>query len=156
MHYRLYRPADFAAIYAVEELCFEPPWRFSRSYMRKIVRNPASATWIAEDGAELAGLVVVQWTAEQGERVAYIETIEVHPAWRGHGIGGALLERAEESARAAGARLIGLHVRVDNDTAIRLYESRGYTQRGREEYYYAREPAFRYAKPLEQDARESR
>ena len=148
MLYRLYQPEDFPALYAVEELCFDPPWRFSRSYMRKIVRNPRSATWIAEEGADLVGLVVIQWSAGQEELAAYIETIEVHPAWRGRGIGSELLRRAEKSARAAGACAIGLHVRVENATAIRLYESHGYTCRGREEYYYARQPAFLYAKLL--------
>jgi ribosomal-protein-alanine N-acetyltransferase len=148
VQYRLYTPADFPALYAVEELCFQPPWRFSRAYMRQIVRNPQSATWIAEEGSDLAGLVVVQWKARQGEPTAYIETIEVHPEWRGRGIGVELLGRAEGSARAAGASAIGLHVRVDNETAIRLYEGHGYTCRGREEYYYAREPALFYAKPL--------
>ncbi len=148
MLYRLYQPEDFPALYAVEELCFEPPWRFSRSYMRKIVRNPSSATWIAEEGVNLVGLVVVQWSAGQGELAAYIETIEVHPAWRGRGMGGELLRCAEESARAAGACTIRLHVRVENATAIRLYEGYGYTRQGREEYYYARQPAFLYAKPL--------
>jgi hypothetical protein len=48
MHYRLYQPADFAALYAVEELCFEAPFRFSRALMRKLIANPNSATWIAE------------------------------------------------------------------------------------------------------------
>lgn len=149
MLYRLYQPEDFPALYAVEELCFDPPWRFSRSYMRKIVKNPHSATWIAEEGADLVGLAVVKWSAGQGEQAAYIETIEVHPAWCGRGIGGELLRYAEESARAAGVRAIGLHVQVENATAIRLYESHGYRCLGREEYYYARQPAFFYAKLME-------
>jgi len=72
VQYRLYTPADFPALYAVEELCFQPPWCFSRAYMRQIVRNPQSATWIAEEGSDLAGLVVVQWKARQGEPTAYI------------------------------------------------------------------------------------
>ena len=148
MLYRLYQPDDFPALYALEEQCFRPPWRFSLPYMRKIVGNPASATWIAQEGAELVGLVVVQWTDGQGDQAAYIETIEVHPAWRGHGIGGELLRHAEVSACASGAQAIGLHVRVDNVAAIRLYEKYGYKCRGREEYYYAREPAFFYAKSL--------
>lgn len=148
MLYRLYQPRDFSALYAVEELCFEPPWRFSRSYMHKAVKNPQSATWIAEEGTDLVGFVVVQWTTVQGELAAYIETLEAHPAWRRRGIGRELLRRAEESAGAAGAQLIALHVHVENAAAIKLYENCGYTCRGREEYYYAQEPAFFYAKPL--------
>ena len=80
---------------------------------------------------------------------AYIQTIEVHPASRRRGIALELLRRVEDSARAAGARSIWLHVDQENSAAIRLYEGRGYLRKGREEHYYARHrPAFIYAKPL--------
>ena len=48
MHYRLYRPADFPQLYAIELACFQPPIRFSRRYMQRLIANPDSATWIAE------------------------------------------------------------------------------------------------------------
>lgn len=153
MQYRLYHPGDFPTLYAVEELCFEPPFRFSRSTMRQLIGGANSATWIAEDGVEakteLIGFAVAEGPAVQGESAAYIQTLEVHPAFRGRGIGAELLVRAEESARASGARIISLHVDVDNTAAIHLYESRGYAHQGREEHYYARHrAAFVYAKPL--------
>jgi ribosomal protein S18 acetylase RimI-like enzyme len=149
MLYRLFMPGDFPALYAVEELCFEPPFRFSRLYMRQLIESPDSATWIAEEGAELIGFSIVEWTGGQSDSSAYIQTIEVHPAWRGRGIGAELLGRTESSAHAAGAQSIGLHVDVENAAAIRLYESHDYMREGREEHYYARHrAAFIYAKPL--------
>lgn len=149
MTYRLYQPDDFAALYAIEELCFVPPFRFSRSLMRQLIESSSSATWIAEEGNELVGFSIVEWSAQQGELSAYIQTIEVHPTWRGRGIGTELLGRAESSARTAGAKIIGLHADVENATAIHLYENHGYARRGREEHYYARRrAAFIYAKPL--------
>lgn len=150
MPYRLYQPGDFSALYAVEELCFELAFQFSRSYMRQLIESPNSATWIAEEATELIGFSIVEWQTGPSESVAYIQTLEVHPAFRGRGIGAELLQRAESSARSAGAQMIELHVDVENATAIRLYESRGYVRRGREEHYYARHrAAFIYAKPLE-------
>ena len=150
MRYRLYQSGDFPALYAVEELCFEPPVRFSRVYMRQLIESPNSATWIAEEDANLIGFSIVDWPSGQSESAAYIQTLEVHPAFRGRGIGAELLIRAEESARAAGARSIALHVDIENAAAIRLYESRGYARQGREEHYYARHrAAFVYAKTLE-------
>jgi ribosomal protein S18 acetylase RimI-like enzyme len=149
VEYRLYVPTDFPALYAVEELCFEPPFRFSRAYMRQLIKGENTATSIAEAGAELIGFSIVEWSAEQSELTAYIQTLEVHPAFRGRGIGAELLLRAEESARSAGTHIISLHVDVDNAAAIRLYESRGYAREGREEHYYARHrAAFIYAKPI--------
>ena len=150
MQYHLYVPTDFPALYAVEELCFEPPVRFSRAYMRQLIESPNSATWIAEEDAELIGFSIVEWSAGQSESIAYIQTLEVHPAFRNRGIGAELLGRAESSARAAGAHIIALHVDVENAAAIRLYESRGYARQGREEHYYARQrAALVYAKLLE-------
>ena len=108
MNYRLYQPADFAALYAVEELCFEPPFRFSRALMRKLIANPNSATWIAEEdrreNAELAGFAIVDWATVPKGTVAYIQTIEVHPASRRQGIASELLRligslRAQSSAQ---------------------------------------------------------
>ena len=153
MQYRLYAPADFPSLYAVEELCFELPFRFSRSTMRQLIASPNATTWIAEDGLEpkieLIGFSIVEWRAGLSESVAYIQTLEVHPAFRGRGIGAELLVRAEETARSAGAHRIDLHVDVDNAAAIRLYESRGYARQGREEHYYARHrAAFVYTKLL--------
>jgi ribosomal-protein-alanine N-acetyltransferase len=149
MLYRLYQPGDFAQLYAVEELCFEPPFRFSRALMRKLIANPNSAARIAEENAKLAGFAIVDWATVPKSTVAYIQTIEVHPESRRRGIAAELLNRAEDSARAAGATAIWLHVDVENFAAIRLYESRGYTRKGREEHFYARHrPAFVYAKPL--------
>jgi ribosomal protein S18 acetylase RimI-like enzyme len=149
VEYRLYTPTDFPALYAVEELCFEPPFRFSRAYMRQLIKSGDTATWVALQDAELIGFSIVESSAGKNELAAYIQTLEVHPAFRGRGIGAELLVRAEESARAAGAHSIALHVDIENVAASRLYESRGYARQGREEHYYARHrAAFVYAKPL--------
>ena len=153
MLYRLYQPADFAALYTLEELCFQPPIRYSRAWMRKLIANPNSATWIAEDSAgenkTMVGFAIVEWTTMPKGTVAYIQTIEVHSASRRRGIAAELLQRAEDSARAAGTIAIWLHVDVENSVAIHLYESRGYTRQGREDHYYARHrAAFVYAKSL--------
>ena len=136
MLYRLYQPEDFDSLYALEELCFEPPSRFGRRYMRLLVSRANAATWIAEEDGRLSGFAIVEWTEERRGVTAYIQTIEVAREARGRGVGGALLGRIEGSARAAGARLIWLHVEAANAAAIRLYEARGYACEGRQENYY--------------------
>ena len=37
MTYRLYQRDDFDDIYAIEELCFQPPQRFSRRYLPQLI-----------------------------------------------------------------------------------------------------------------------
>ena len=150
MEYRLYRPEDFELLYAVEEACFKPPFRFSRSMMQRAVANSQSATWVAVAEGKPVGFALVEWAEEAGLMAAYITTIEVAPEARRTGAGSHLLRLVEQSAQAAGARVIWLHVAVENAAAIRLYESQGYRREGREENFYA--PGFAalsYAKPLE-------
>jgi len=148
--YRPYKPEDFAQLYAIEEACFTPRFRFGRRYMRQLVGRSNAATWIAEEDGRMSGFAIVEWTRERGGTVAYMQTLEVVPDRRGQGVGGELLCRAEDSARVVGAQRIWLHVDAKNVEAIRIYEARGYLCEGREENYYARRrAALIYAKPLE-------
>jgi ribosomal protein S18 acetylase RimI-like enzyme len=150
MFFRLYKSGDFAHLYAIEELCFQPPFRFSRTYLHQLVQSEAAATWIAEPGGVIAGFAVVEWALGADAAEAYIQTIEVAPDHRRQSIGNELLRRLEGSAQAAGARSIWLHVDAENEPAIKLYEAHGYRRESREEHYYARSrAAFIYRKPLE-------
>ncbi len=136
MTYRLYLPQDFEELYAIEEQCFEPLFRFDRRYMRQLVSRQDAVTWIAEEDGRLAGFAVAEWQNRTGQKLAYIVTLEVLAGHRGQGVGGQLLRRLESSARAAGAAAIWLHVDTENAGAMRLYEANGYCSAGREEHFY--------------------
>ena len=139
MIYRPYAPADFDELYAIEEICFQPPLRFPRRYVRRLVDSTDDvATWIAEEDGKIAGFSIADFGSGTDGLFAYIQTIEVLPEMRGRGIGNELLRRIEESAREKGARAIWLHVESRNAGAIRLYELHGYVCEGRQENYYAR------------------
>lgn len=147
MLYRLYKPEDFAALYAIEVACFQPPHRFSRLYMRQLIQQPDAATWIAENGQRMCGFALVEWTRERASVVAYIQTLEVVPDVRGQGVGSELLRRMEGSANSAGASVIWLHVDAENAAAICVYQAHGFVLQGREEDYYGRgRAALIYAK----------
>ncbi len=160
MPIRPYTPDDFDALYAIEEVCFQPPFRFPRAHMRKLVRNPHAAVWIAQEEttqeqSTMAGFAIVAWTtqppstADPSTTLAYIETIEVLPGFRARGIGAQLLQQVEASARAASAASLWLHVDITNAEAIRLYERHGFQPRGTEDdFYFPGRGALIYCKPL--------
>jgi ribosomal protein S18 acetylase RimI-like enzyme len=149
MHYRLFEPDDFDDLYAIEEICFQPPERFSRRYLRELTNSPNAVTWIAEEQGSARGFAIVEWAEQISGVMAYIATIEVLPGFRGRGIGAELLRRLEGSANAEHAIAIWLHVDEENGAAITLYERLGYRNTGRADHYYARNrPAAIYAKPL--------
>lgn len=150
MYYRLFERDDFDDLFSIEEICFQPPERFSRRYMRELTNALDAATWIAtEPSGSMAGFAIVEWVQQTSGTVAYIATIEVLPAFRGRGIGAELMRRLEGSANAERAILIWLHVDSENAPAMRLYERLGYENWGRADHYYARNrPADIYAKDL--------
>jgi ribosomal-protein-alanine N-acetyltransferase len=149
MDYRLYREDDFLQLYAIELACFEPPFRFSRQTIRRLIADPYSATWIAEEEEQMAGFAIVYWAQAPEQPLAYIQTLEVAPAQRNRGVARELLRRVEESARSAGAHVIWLHVAESNAPARRLYERHGFSLQGREDNYYAKSiPALLYAKAI--------
>lgn len=150
MHYRLFEPDDFDDLYAIEEICFQPPERFSRRYLRQLTGSADAATWIAaEPNGKMAGFTILEWAPQNSGVVAYIETIEVLPEFRGRGIAAELMRRLEGSANAERAVSIWLHVDAENASAIRLYERLGYQNTGRADHYYNRNRAAAiYAKSL--------
>jgi ribosomal protein S18 acetylase RimI-like enzyme len=149
MIFRPYRPEDFDALYAIEVLCFKPPFRFGRWYMRDLLQRRNAAAWIAEDDGCMAGFAIVEWTEEDTGLAAYIQTIEVSPEARSQGVGRELLARVEGSALHEGAELIWLHVDEENSVAVRLYEAQGYSAQEKIEDYYAQgRAALVYSKNL--------
>ena len=141
MHYRLYHPEDFPALYAIEKICFQSPIRFSRRYLGELIAAPGSLTWVAEENGQPVGFAIVDVEALPEGTIAYIQTIEVLPDYRNRGAGATLLQQLEDSARAAGAQGIWLHVDSLNTGAMRLYERHGYRHQGRREHYYAHDRA---------------
>ena len=149
VEYRLFEPEDFTALYVIEEVCFQPPHRFSRAYMRQLIGQTDAATWIAEEHEKMVGFCLVEWTRKEDSVLAYVQTLEVLPESRGQGVGIELLRHVESSAHEAGARFIWLHVDAENVNAIRVYEKNAYQVQGREEDYYGPgRAALAYAKVL--------
>lgn len=55
-----------------------------------------------------------------------VDSLAVDPAYRGRGVGTALLQKAEARARSMGKYTMSLGVVGENEGAIRLYERQGY------------------------------
>jgi GNAT superfamily N-acetyltransferase len=74
--------------------------------------------------------------------VALLDELYVQPGLRGRGIGGTLLARAVEAARARGTETFEINVDEGDTDARRFYEARGFalTEPGRDEraMYYVR------------------
>ncbi len=141
---RPYTASDLDAIAAMDALCFEPLFRFSKGAMRRFAEAKNAIVRLAvlsarETSAErLAGFCIVHLERPEGNLVVgYIVTLDVAPSHRGQGVGHALMRALETHAAEAGAGSMRLHVSVHNAPAIRLYERLGYSPVRVEEGFYA-------------------
>ena len=103
-----------------------------REHLRRTQSSPNSIALVAVHSREIIGFV----TMEPGRRRKISHTVElgmsVREDWRGHGVGHALVERAEAWARANGGfEKIVLNVFSGNLAARRLYEKAGFVNEGR-------------------------
>ena len=64
----------------------------------------------------------------------YVHILAVHPEFRGRGVGSALLSKAEDIARLAGATRIALIVEEANAGALKLYLRDGFEEWTRRPY----------------------
>jgi ribosomal protein S18 acetylase RimI-like enzyme len=133
--------ADFIASHAHRLLDFSlPGWRIKekdkmiQADVQHITKallkdDPDDCVFIAIDAFNKAcGFirVVLQTDYYTGERTAHVNDIVVTAEAEGQGAGKALLQKADEWARANNTRWITLNVFEDNKRARTVYEKSGY------------------------------
>ena len=114
----------------LEKLCFSRPW--SREALIEELTNPVAAFFTAVEGREILGYSGMHCAG--GE--CYLDNLAVFPQYRRQGVGKALLRALEEEARKRGGEFLSLEVRASNESAISLYQSRGFQEVGRRKHFY--------------------
>jgi len=124
MHIRQFTPEDYDAVLAL--------WRTagpgihlrtsdSRDEIaRKQERDP-DLFLLAEEEGQLVGTVLGGWDGRRG----LVYHLAVAPAYRGQGIGQALMAELERRLRAKGCQRYYMLVARDNAAALRFYERLG-------------------------------
>ncbi len=94
--------------------------------IEKIIRSEATHFFMVRKDEKWAGsLSLVIYDIPTG-RKAYIEDVVVDNAFRGQGIGRALMEKAIDKAREAMAKTVSLTSRPSRKAANRLYQKLGF------------------------------
>lgn len=115
---------------ALEKVCFSTPW--SESSIGGELQNQWAIWLVALEGDALAGYLGVQY----GPDGADIMTIATAPAFRGRGVGRALVAEMAARLKTMGLQWLTLEVRPSNTAALGLYEAMGFQQVGRRPRYY--------------------
>lgn len=101
-----------------------------KEFLARQQKSPHSRILLALDGNEIVGNATIDGNAHPrlGHRCNFAITVR-KSHWGKH-IGSGLMERQIAFTREAGAEIIGLEVRSDNERAIALYRKFGFEKYG--------------------------
>lgn len=126
---------DAPLVGRIMEASFDP--RFGEAWSTPQLSGALGVadTWVQVgfDGQAAIGFALTRRIVDEAE----LMLVAVLPERRGDGFGRQLVDGAMAAARARGARRMFLEVRDGNASALRLYESLGFTVAGRRLNYYS-------------------
>jgi len=117
------------AILFTQEEDFEPDANKQSAGLRRIIEQPDTGRiLVLREGDEVVAMVNLLLTVSTacGGKAALLEDMIVHPARRGDGLGGKLLNAVIELAQQEGCLRITLLTDRANDAAIRFYQRHGF------------------------------
>jgi len=134
MTVKIVRDPPFGAqIYEIECAAHSHPW--SRAVLESCQSVDYWRFSLLNDGQTLGFLIAHQVLDE-----VTLMNVAVAPQWQGQGYGRKLVAHLVAECKARQVTQIWLEVRASNRTAIQLYESLGFTQKGLRKGYYPAEP----------------
>lgn len=118
-------------------------WSWTRERILRNLRHRDTNAIVAERAAECAGFAIMKY----GDEEAHLLLLAIGPDHRRLGVGSALVEWLERSARVAGIVRITLEARASNEAARAFYQHHGYAQsQVLPGYYGGRETSVRMTK----------
>jgi GNAT superfamily N-acetyltransferase len=128
------QPGEEEHLIPMYEWLFAPPgyrppgWdeERARQALTEAMVSPQSSVFVADDDGALVGFCTAYLELNSvrfGQR-CWVEDLAVHPDLRSAGIGGALLDAAEDWARGAGATHFELDTGLAREDSQRFYERR--------------------------------
>lgn len=128
--------SDLDDVLAIEGASFSNPWTRDM-FLRDLANSGVSYGYILRGPDGRAAAFCTIWVVVNE---VHINNIAVDPAWRGQGLGQALLEYILHLWSKLGAERATLEVRRSNAAAITLYAKLGFNVAGIRRDYYT-EPA---------------
>ena len=121
---------DVDEVVKIERQAFSRPW--SRQGFLDTLDLGNTFFLVAEEQGRILGYAGMYLTLEEGE----ITNVAVAPQERCRGVGGMLLDTLKREAERRKLVRLVLEVRVSNESAIRLYERKGFLNRGVRKGFY--------------------
>ncbi len=117
------RPADRAAVLALDHLAFDAFWRLDPAGLDDAVRaTPAARFRVGCAGDAVVAYAISGRAGIQG----YVQRVAVHPAARRRGWGRAVVADSLRWLACHGVARTLVNTQLHNEAALRLYESTGF------------------------------
>ncbi len=121
--YRRFNQSDWESVRAFLSNQGEPAEHASAALAHEQIE-----AWLAlDDGGVIGWILTYPGKSEDGTERGGVEDLVVARSHRGRGVARRLMELAETHYRERGLAGMQLTVRANNEPALRLYESLGYT-----------------------------
>lgn len=133
------RPAgtkDLSEMQRLEQMCFDAE-AFSKFQLRYLLGTRTAISLAAEVDGYFAGFVIGIINRNRFGTYGRIYTLDVDEGYRDRGIGKLLTRTLLERLKQKGCERCFLEVRVDNHSAIALYEHLGFEKKNLIFNYYA-------------------
>ena len=121
---------DIPAVVEIEKQCFSLPWS-EKSFEDSITRED-TIFLVCETEDAIAGYMGLYLSFDE----ASVTNVAVSPNLRKQGCGEALVTKAKEAAKEAGAECVFLEVRQSNEPALSLYKKKGFEEIGIRKKFY--------------------
>jgi len=129
---RLDSEADLDGVLAVEAESFTNPWTRDMYAWELQNRQVCHIYVVRTAAAGVVGFCAFWLVFDE----IHINNVAMRPAYRGQGLGAALMAQVFDRARALGAHRATLEVRESNTGARRFYERLGFRVEGTRRHYY--------------------
>jgi ribosomal-protein-alanine N-acetyltransferase len=127
---------DLNEMQRLERMCFDTE-AFSKFQLRYLLNTKTAISLASEVDGSFAGFIIGIMNRNRFGTYGRIYTLDVDEACRGMGIGSLLTDQLLGRLAEAGCRKCFLEVRVDNHSAISLYEKMGFERKHLILHYYS-------------------
>jgi ribosomal protein S18 acetylase RimI-like enzyme len=125
--------AEFKSALAIETEGKTLAWETISKGVQRLLADPAKGRYfMAEVDGRIVGatMITYEWSDWRDGWIWWIQSVYVHPDFRGRGVFGRLFRHIERAAAESAVRAVRLYVLDSNERARAIYAKLGMTESG--------------------------
>ncbi len=124
---------DLLSLLALENICFKEE-TFHKRQLEYLLFKAKSLVLVASSDGNIVGSMII--LLRRSIANARVYSLNVHPDYRGRGFASSLMDTAIKLLKKKGFKNITLEVGINNQAALNLYISKGFTVDKKLKNYY--------------------